>query len=304
MILHLSLLIGHYYFMSNRKLIYPILILLLILAAIIFSIVFFVRKDYLNIYFLNVGQGDSILVSQGSNQLLIDGGKDGKLMLQKLGKYIPFWDRKIEIVVSTHPDQDHIGGLVDVFKAYNIGTVIKTNAKSDSEVYKKLEEEIAAENAQAVEAKKDVSIKFANGAIADILFPINSIPEAVDDASNGNSVVIKLTYGENSFLLTGDLPDAQETNLTRDALAKNSLNSQILKVSHHGSKYASSDEFLAAVKPADAIISVGKNSYGHPNQETLDRLIKKGIKIFRTDEIGDIIYQCQNLNDKCQMQSL
>ncbi|HRY28168.1 MAG TPA: MBL fold metallo-hydrolase [Candidatus Moranbacteria bacterium] len=290
--------------MSNRKLIYPILILLLILAAIIFSIVFFVRKDYLNIYFLNVGQGDSILVSQGSNQLLIDGGKDGKLMLQKLGKYIPFWDRKIEIVVSTHPDQDHIGGLVDVFKAYNIGTVIKTNAKSDSEVYKKLEEEIAAENAQAVEAKKDVSIKFANGAIADILFPINSIPEAVDDASNGNSVVIKLTYGENSFLLTGDLPDAQETNLTRDALAKNSLNSQILKVSHHGSKYASSDEFLAAVKPADAIISVGKNSYGHPNQETLDRLIKKGIKIFRTDEIGDIIYQCQNLNDKCQMQSL
>ncbi|HOX10610.1 MAG TPA: MBL fold metallo-hydrolase [Candidatus Moranbacteria bacterium] len=290
--------------MSNRKLIYPILILLLILAAIIFSIVFFVRKDYLNIYFLNVGQGDSILVSQGSNQLLIDGGKDGKLMLQKLGKYIPFWDRKIEIVVSTHPDQDHIGGLVDVFKAYNIGTVIKTNAKSDSEVYKKLEEEIAAENAQAVEAKKDVSIKFANGAIADILFPKNSIPEAIDDASNDNSVVIKLTYGENSFLLTGDLPDAQETNLIRDALAKNSLNSQILKVSHHGSKYASSDEFLAAVKPADAIISVGKNSYGHPNQETLDRLIKKGIKIFRTDEIGDIIYQCQNLNDKCQMQSL
>lgn len=285
--------------MSNRKLIYPILILLLILAAIIFSIVFFVRKDYLNIYFLNVGQGDSILVSQGSNQLLIDGGKDGKLLLQKLGKYIPFWDRKIEIVVSTHPDQDHIGGLVDVFKAYNIGTVIKTNAKSDSQVFKKLEEEIAAENAQAVEAKKDVSIKFANGAIADILFPINSIPEAVDDASNDNSVVIKLTYGENSFLLTGDLPDAQETNLIRDALAKNSLNSQVLKVSHHGSKYASSDEFLAAVKPADAIISVGKNSYGHPNQETLDRLIKKGIKIFRTDEIGDIIYKCADINLQC-----
>ena len=285
--------------MSNRKLIYPILILLLILAAIIFSIVFFVRKDYLNIYFLNVGQGDSILVSQGSNQLLIDGGKDGKLLLQKLGKYIPFWDRKIEIVVSTHPDQDHIGGLVDVFRAYNIGTVIKTNAKSDSQVFKKLEEEIAAENAQAVEAKKDVSIKFANGAIADILFPINSILEAVDDASNDNSVVIKLTYGENSFLLTGDLPDAQETNLIRDALAKNSLNSQILKVSHHGSKYASSDEFLAAVKPLDAIISVGKNSYGHPSQETLDRLIKKGIKIFRTDEIGDIIYKCADINLQC-----
>lgn len=285
--------------MHNRKLTYPILILLFILAAIIFSIVFFVRKDDLSVYFLNVGQGDSILVSQGSNQLLIDGGKDGKLLLQKLGKYIPFWDRKIEIVVSTHPDQDHIGGLIDVFRAYNIGTVIKTNAKSDSQVFKKLEEEIAAENARAVEAKKDVSIKFSNGAIADILFPINSIPEAVDDASNDNSVVIKLIYGENSFLLTGDLPDAQETNLIRDALAKNSLNSQVLKVSHHGSKYASSDEFLAAVKPADAIISVGKNSYGHPNQETLDRLIKKGTNIFRTDEIGDIFYRCANIGAQC-----
>lgn len=232
--------------------------------------------------------------------MLIDGGQDGKLLLQKLGKYIPFWDRKIEIVVSTHPDQDHIGGLVDVFRAYNIGTVIKTNAKSDSEVYKKLEKEIAAENAQAVEAKKDVSIKFANGAAVDILFPTNSIPEAVDDASNNNSVVIKLIYGENSFLLTGDLPDAQETNLIRSALAENSLNSQILKVSHHGSKYSTSNEFLDAVKPRDAIISVGKNnSYGHPNQEVLDRLIKKGINIFRTDEIGDIVYKCTNINSQC-----
>jgi len=280
-----------------------LLVLLFILAIILAGIIFFIRDSRFEIIFFNVGQGDSILVSQGSNQLLIDGGKDGKLLLQKLGKYIPFWDRKIEIVVSTHPDQDHIGGLIDVFRAYNIGTVIKTNAKSDSEVYKKLEEEIAAENAQAVEAKKDVSIKFANGAIADILFPINSIPEAVDDASNDNSVVIKLTYGENSFLLTGDLPDAQETNLIRDALAKNSLSLQVLKVSHHGSKYASSDEFLTAVKPTDAIISVGKNSYGHPSQETLDRLIKKGINIFRTDEIGDIFYKCQIKENKCLMQN-
>lgn len=284
----------------NRKLTYSILMLLVILAAIIFSIIFFVRKDDLSVYFLNVGQGDSILISQGSNQMLIDGGKDGKLLLQKLGKYIPFWDRKIEIVVSTHPDQDHIGGLVDVFRAYNIGTIIKTNAKSDSQVFKKLEEEIAAESAQAVEAKKDVSIKFANGAIADILFPINSIPEAVDDASNDNSVVIKLIYGEDSFLLTGDLPDVQEINLIRDTVTSNSLNSQVLKVSHHGSKYASSDEFLTAVKPIDAIISVGKNSYGHPNQETLDRLIEKRINVFRTDELGDIIYNCQSLNERCR----
>ncbi len=286
--------------MQNRKLIYSTLILLIILAAIVASIILASHKNGLNVYFLNVGQGDSILISEGQNQVLIDGGQDGKLLLQKLGKYIPFWDRKIEIVVSTHPDQDHIGGLIDVFRAYNIETIIKTNAKSDSEVYKKLEEEITTENVQKVEAKKDLSIKFSNDALADILFPTNSIPEAVDDASNDNSVVIKLIYGENLFLLTGDLPDVQETNLIRSALAENSLNSQILKVSHHGSKYSTSNEFLDAVKPRDAIISVGKNnSYGHPNQETLDRLIKKGINIFRTDEIGDIVYKCTNINSQC-----
>ena len=180
--------------MQNRKLIYSTLILLIILAAIVASIILASHKNGLNVYFLNVGQGDSILISEGQNQVLIDGGQDGNLLLQKLGKYIPFWDRKIEIVVSTHPDQDHIGGLIDVFRAYNIETIIKTNAKSDSEIYKKLEEEIATENVQKVEAKKDLSIKFSNGAAADILFPLNSLPEAVDDASNDNSVVIKCLY--------------------------------------------------------------------------------------------------------------
>jgi beta-lactamase superfamily II metal-dependent hydrolase len=291
--------------MLNRKLTYSILISLTAIAAILAVIIFFNRKNNLEVVFLNVGQGDAILISEGSNQILIDGGRDGKLLLEKLGKHVPFWDRDIEIIVATHPDQDHIGGLIDVLKSYRVYSVLKTNAQSDSETYKKLEEKIIAENAQKVEAKKNVTVKLSDGTTAEVLFPLNSLPEAVDEVSNDNSAVIKLTYGENKFIFTGDLPSTQEEYLIRDSLASgNSLNSQVLKVSHHGSKYATSDEFLEAVKPAEAVISVGKNSYGHPNQEVLNRLLQHGIKIIRTDEMGDVVYKCAGLENKCKLQSL
>lgn len=287
--------------MHNRKLVYSILISFFLLTLILFLIISFTGRKELKVVFLNVGQGDAILISQGSNQLLIDGGKDGKALLEKLGKYVPFWDRKIEIVIATHPDQDHIGGLIDVFRTYKVQTILRTNAQSDSETYKKLQEEIEASGAQKVEAKKDVSVKFLNGAITDVLFPIDSLPEAVDNASNDNSVAVKLTYGENAFLFTGDLPSTQEPALINSS---QNISAQVLKVAHHGSKYATSNEFLDAMKPQDAVISVGKNSYGHPNPEVLDRLLQHKINILRTDEMGDVVYECQNINDKCQKVAL
>ena len=287
---------------NNRKIIYGILFAMFALVLILAGIMFSMRKNILQIVFLDVGQGDSILISEGSNQILIDGGKDGKLLLEKLGKYIPFWDRNIEMIVATHPDQDHIGGLIDVLKSYRVDSVLETNAQSESETYKKLEEDVTAENAQKIEAKKGVTIKFPNGAIADVLFPIDSLPETIDNASNDHSVVAKLIYGENSFLFTGDLPTTSENEI----LAKNiDVKANILKVAHHGSKYATSNAFIEAIKPQDAIISVGKNNqYGHPNQEVLDRLTQHGIKIIRTDEGGDVVYKCVSQENKCQMQSL
>ncbi len=270
-------------------------VLVLILAGIIFSI----RGNSLKVIFLDVGQGDAILIEQGSSQLLIDGGKDGKVLLEKLGKYIPFWDRSIEMMVATHPDQDHIGGLVDALKAYRVESVLETNAQSDSATYKKLAEEIDGSSAQKIEAKKDVSIKFPGGAVAEVLFPSDSLPEAVDSASNDHSVVLKLAYGTNSFLFTGDLPTTSENEI----LAENiNLRSDILKVAHHGSKYATSNEFLDAIQPTAAIISVGKNnSYGHPNQEVLQRLAERRIGIIRTDEKGDIAYECAGPAAECAM---
>lgn len=284
---------------NKRKFIYGCLVAL-VLLVLIFAVIIFVNQDSeLKVVFLNIGQGDSILISQGSQQLLIDGGKDGKLLLEKLGKFVPFWDRRIETIVVTHPDQDHIGGLVGVLQAYAVGAVLETKMQSESQTFKRLEEEIVAKGSQKIEAKKGVKIEFGNGATAEILYPFESVVDINGKDTNQNSVVVKLTVGENKFLFTGDLPSEQENEL----LAKQiDVQSQILKVAHHGSKYATSNEFLEKVDPVDAIISVGKNnSYGHPNQEVLQRLLSRRVNILRTDEGYDIEYDCEG---KCKMLTL
>ncbi|MEI8343949.1 MAG: MBL fold metallo-hydrolase [Candidatus Moraniibacteriota bacterium] len=288
--------------MRNRKIFFSILCGLIVLIIILSTIVFQGKSDApLSVVFLDVGQGDAILISQGSQQVLIDGGKDGKLLLEKLGKYIPFWDRNLETIIETHPDQDHIGGLVDVFGAYTVGSVVETKMQNDSQTFKKLEETIANNKVEKIEAKKDVAIKFPDGAILQILYPLSSMIDVTNKDTNVASVVVKLTVGESNFLFTGDFPTTQENELFGN---HTDLGADFLKVAHHGSKYATSDEFLNAVKPTEAIISVGKNnSYGHPNPETLQRLISHKIKILRTDESGDIEYDCLSLNEKCRIAS-
>ncbi len=266
------------------------------------GIVFFYSRDSQNlkVIFLDVGQGDAILISQGQNQMLIDGGKNGKLLLEKLGRYIPFWDRTIETIVATHPDQDHIGGLIDAVKSYNVGTIIETKAQSDSQTFKAWEETISNEEAQKVEALGGVKIIFSGGSVAQVLYPFSSLESSDRTSNNQYSVVIRLTVGQDSFLFTGDLPSEQEMALISEKLA---LNSRVLKVAHHGSKYSTSDEFLGEVSPEEAIISVGKdNMYGHPAPEVLDRLRRHGVKILRTDEMGDIQYKCKNQNAKCKIE--
>lgn len=286
---------------NNRKIIYIAVVLLACVAIIVFVIILHSKKQPLQIVFLDVGQGDSILISQGSQQLLIDGGKDGKLLLEKLGKYVPFWDRQIETILETHPDADHIGGLIDVVQTYRVRTVLETKLQSDSQTFKKLEEVIEQNKVEKIEAQKGVTIKFADSALVEVLYPFETVEDINNKDTNAQSVVAKLTIGENKFLLTGDLPTEQENEL----IAKNvDIGSQFLKVAHHGSKYATSNAFLDGVRPINAIISVGKNnSYGHPNPEVLQRLIQHKINIFRTDELGDIVFECLNLNDKCRMKN-
>ncbi|MEI7621675.1 MAG: MBL fold metallo-hydrolase, partial [Candidatus Moraniibacteriota bacterium] len=186
---------------------------------------------------------------------------------------------------------DHIGGLIEVLQTYQIGSVLETKMQNDSQTFKKLEETIASKQIEKIEAKKGVALNFSAGAKLEILYPLETVINANSKDTNLASVVAKLTVGENSFLLTGDFPTTQDAQLLASG---QNLSANFLKVAHHGSKYATSDGLLNAIKPNEAIISVGKkNSYGHPNPEVLQRLLSRKVKIFRTDEVGDIVYECQ-----------
>lgn len=270
--------------------------LLSAISLILAGIIFYSQNQKLKVIFFNVGQGDAILISQGSNQILIDGGSSGKIEMEKLGKHIPFWDRKIEILIATHPDQDHIGGLINAMENYKIGKIIDTGANSDSQVYKKYLETIAEKNIEKLEGKRGMNIKIKDADLK-IFYP-NSILENNPKNTNADSIVAKLIYGENTFLFTGDFPTEKDNDIFNSGV---DLSAKILKISHHGSKYATSEEFLNKINPIDAVISVGKtNSYGHPAPETLNRLKASNINIFRTDEMGDVEYVCEN-KFSCQM---
>jgi len=282
--------------MRNKKIIYGFLFALVVLFLILGVVIHLSKTQNLKVVFFDVGQGDAILISQGNNQILIDSGKSGQIILEKLGRYVPFWDRKIEALIMTHPDQDHIGGFADIFESYEVATVIKTNAKSDSQTFGALEESIIRENPEVVEAKSGVKIVFPNQQEMEIVYPFDSVIENAKDA-NGFSIVSLLKVGESKFLFTGDLTSEKEDEILQKRI---DISADFLKVGHHGSKYSTGEEFLQKVFPREAVISVGKNSYGHPAPEVLGKIKNIGAKILRTDEAGDIVYECKSSIDGCQ----
>ena len=270
-----------------------ILTLAFLAVLLFFSYQIYVEAKPLQIVYLDVGQGDSILIQKGTQQILIDGGASGKTELAKLGKYLPYFDREIDLVIATHPDRDHIGGLVEVARNYKIGQVLETGAEKDTEVFKEWKAVLLGNKIGIGEVWRGTEIDFDQAHIR-IFNPPSKISPAAGDTNN-DSIVMRLDYGNNSFLFTGDIEAGAEKELIGSG---EDLNVDFLKVAHHGSKYSSSDEFLDAASPEVAIISVGKNNpYGHPHPETLDKLNARNIKILRTDEIGDIEYAC---NSKCK----
>ena len=280
--------------MKNKKIVYGILISLFVLTLILAGIIFYSKNQELKVIFLDVGQGDAILIEQGSRQIWIDGGSSGQILLNKLGKYIPFWDREIEMIIATHPDQDHIAGLVDAMKNYKVDLIMDTSAQSDSQIFKKYQEIIQTKNIESLKAEAGIKIKLADNQEMEILHPKSSGLWDKSD-TNAGSIVARLSSGKTSFLLTGDLPSEQEINIKVEK-------TDVLKVAHHGSKYSTSQEFLDKIAPMEAIISAGKNNrYGHPASEVLERLQNKNIKIWRTDEVGDIEYRCASKDMQCAM---
>jgi competence protein ComEC len=236
----------------------------------------------LSVHFIDVGQGDSILVCCEGKNMLIDGGvpDEGAAVENYLrGCGV----RSLEYVVGTHPHDDHIGGLVSVIKDYDIGTIIMSGATTTTQTYENLLTSISGKKKSITRAKVGDSYELG-GATFVILAPAGTY-----DDLNETSVVIKLTYSARSFLFTGDASEASE----KDMLAENrDLCADVLKVGHHGSSTATSQDFLNAVHPSFAVISVGQgNKYGLPNTEVTQRLKDAGIKIFRTDTEGTIVFK-------------
>lgn len=272
--------------MFNRyKLLLFVLAMLVLMGGLLlwqFSLV----EAKTEVVFLNVGQGDAILISQGKNQILIDGGRSGKELLGRIGRYVPFWDRKIEVVIATHPDADHIGGLPGLLRAYRVDRVLTTGAESPTEISQLFAESTKrATGSESTTLFRGATLALPQGGMLSIEYPLAPIPaDSIIDTNEG-SIVARFVYGETSFLLTGDLP-REEFALPEEVPVT------VLKVAHHGSKYSSSGAFLDRIKPKEAIISVGKNSYGHPSEDVVARLSERGVIIHRTDEEGDIRYRC------------
>ena len=275
---------------NQRRLIYGTLLTMFAIVIILGIIIFYSQTNSrLKIVFLNVGQGDAILIESGSNQLLIDGGKNSDKLLNNLLKFMPFWDKTIETVLVTHPDSDHFAGLIGLLENYQVKNIIRTNAESHSQNWLAFKKEITSENINQILGEKNVRLIFPNQATIQILYPFGNVPKYSRN-TNLNSLVAKLVYGQNSFLFTGDLPFAGEEKLLASGI---DLQSKVLKVGHHGSKYSTGDDFLDAVKPQDAVISVGaQNRYHHPSDIVIKKLKQRLIKVWRTDRNGNIVYDC------------
>lgn len=267
-------------------------ILLIVLGLSSFCIVYIaIREDrsgLLTVSFLDIGQGDAIFIdAPNGNQMLLDGGP-GQIVVRKLGEAMPFYDRSIDVLMASHADQDHIGGLPDVLDRFFVARVIEGGTMSSTSAYQALEDRKKAERSQnvLVHTGDKIVLDRKRGVVLAVLFPDR---DASLLETNTGSIVAKLTYGKICFLLTGDSPIAIEEYLVR--LYGDTLRCDVLKVGHHGSRTSSSPGFVKAVSPAYGIISAGKdNTYGHPHQEVMDTLKSFGVKILRTDELGTITF--------------
>ena len=259
---------------------------LLMIAILTTLIACTMPDDKLHVSFLDVGQGDAILIRTPNHQdILVDGGPSAQTISEELGKHLPFWDRTIELVVLTHPHVDHLNGLIETLKRYRVKQILYLDTDYQSSVEQEWLSLIREKQIKSILAQAGQVIDLGTDEIA--VQVINPTPDSsLPDEDNG--VVLRLSAGKLSFLLTSDISKEAELDLI---MRRAVLPATVLKVSHHGSNYSSSAEFLAVVDPELAVISVGAdNDYGHPGEETLMRLVAEvGVdNIYRTDEDGTI----------------
>ena len=244
------------------------------------------RMSPMTVTVLDVGQGDALFIeTPRKRQMLIDGGPSSTV-IQKLGRVMPFYDRSIDVIVLTNPDADHFVGLIEVLRRYAVGKILMTGVKKESTLYETFLATLRERSVPVTMVVAPDVLALDEETSFSILAPLESWEGRPTESINDTSIVGRLDYQDFSMLFTGDATVKVEEELLRNSAQ---LDADVLKVGHHGSKTSSSADFLAAVSPELAVVSLGKNNrYGHPHAEVLSRLDAVGIPLRRTDADGDI----------------
>jgi len=273
-----------------QKIFFLFFILFLGILALLFE-----NKYYYSgkgeLIFFDVGEGDSIFIKTPQNfTILIDGGPSKKIIYD-FSEVLPFWNRKIDLVVLTHPHSDHLLGLNEVLKYYKVGEFWFTGVLTDDPNYHQLINLIKEKNIPTKIIKMGDFKKFKDGSYLEILWPQDSIYQRKVNDLNFYSVVCRFRFGKNQFLFLADINDKVE----KEILKKFNLDVQLFKVLHHGADDSILEDFVAKIHPDYALISVGKNNkFGHPSSKTLSLLEKYNVKILRTDQLGKIVFIFNN----------
>ena len=248
-------------------------------------------EQYLTVQFLDVGQGDAIHVTTPDGfELLVDGGASAGV-LRELAEGRSYFDKYIDVVVATHPDTDHIAGLVDVLERYEVGMILETEVEHNASAARAFARAAATEGAEIISAQAGQEMQLGVSTTVRILSPRG---DTTNWESNTSSIVLQIIYGDIEFMLTGDAPSNIEDYLV--STYGPSLESEVLKLGHHGSKTSSSELFLNTVKPEYAIVSAGRdNRCGHPTEEVLSRATKIGAEIISTAETGTITFKSDGI---------
>ena len=261
---------------------------LLVIAILVSFTAAAMPDDDLHVSFLNVGEGDAILIQQGHQQVLVDGGPSPQALDLALGERMPFWDRTIELVVLTHPHHDHLAGLVEVLQRYRVKQVLYPKLDHDSPLYDEWQRLLETKKIACTFAQAGQKIDLGAGTFINVLNPQPTLFTNTQSDVDNNGVVMRLGSGDVSFLLTADIMQEAEWELITRRVG---LDSTVLKIAHHGSDTSSTPEFLAVVNPLTAVISNGAdNKFGHPDAGVMERLEARldPEKIFRIDEQGTV----------------
>jgi len=257
----------------------------LILVAILTTLAAISLPDqYLHVSFLDVGEGDATLIQSSGQNILVDGGPTPQAISLGLSQKLPFWEHTIDLVILTHPHLDHLSGLIEVLNRYNVKAILAPEMSVNSAAYDEWMNLIKTKNIPLNIAEKGQQIKLNNGVSIEILNPPPGATANTETDMENLGIVLKLSYGRQSFLLTADIFSEAETRLIKE---RGDLSCTVLKVAHHGSNTSTSADFLNVAHPQAAVISCGAgNLFGHPQSAVLERLTKQ--TIYRTDLSGSI----------------